>query len=290
MSASILVPTDGSPESEQALDMAVPLARALSLSIVLFWSWEGLGETAPGTSAKAVAQIETQEIADRTATLSEIADRRLLPLSLLFETKVGRGPAAAAILRQADLQEPRFIVFSAHGRSGLKRWRLGSVADRLVRESAYDTVIVTPKIEVSLYPEIGRILVALDGSERAEHALDTALMLARASGATLHLVRAIALRVPAAPLGAEIPYREVTEDLVTAAAAYLRELAALIPDVRVSTEVQLGGAGQAILDSAVGADLVTMTPHAGSGVATVLGSTTDAVIRGCTKPVLIVRT
>ena len=74
------------------------------------------------------------------------------------------------------------------------------------------------------------------------------------------------------------------------AASYLSELAALSPDAPVSTEVQLAAAGQAILDSAVGADLVTMTPHAGSGIArTVLGSTADAVIRGCTKPVLIVR-
>ncbi len=290
MSASILVPTDGSPESERALDVAVPLARALSLSIVLFWSWEGLGEMPSGTSPKAVAQIETEEMADRTAAVSEIAERRLSPLRLLFETKIGRGPAAAAILAQAELQEPRFIVLSTHGRSGFKRWRLGSVADRLVRESAHDTVIVTPNAEVSLNPEIGRILVALDGSEQAEHALDTALTLARASGATLHLLRATALTVPAAPLGAEIPYGQLTEDLVEAASLYLSRLVALIPDVPASTEAPLAPAGQAILDAAAGADLVMMTPHARSGIArTVLGSTTDAVLRGCAKPVLVVR-
>ena len=59
MSASILVPSDGSADSERALAIAVPLARALSLSIVLFWAWEGFADVPATVSDAVIGQIRS---------------------------------------------------------------------------------------------------------------------------------------------------------------------------------------------------------------------------------------
>ena len=53
----ILVPTDGSTESERALDIAIPLAKALDLSITLFWCWEGLPDLDESFSKEFIEEI-----------------------------------------------------------------------------------------------------------------------------------------------------------------------------------------------------------------------------------------
>ena len=290
MTDTILVPTDGSPESERALDIAIPLAQALDLSVTLFWCWEGLPEFEDSFDADFTAPITERETADRAAFAAGLAERRLTPLGIESEIAEGSGHPAAEIVRLGEQLQPRLIAISTHGRSGFKRWRLGSVADRVVHETTRDTVVVAPRDEVQLSDTIDTIVVPLDGSDRAQVALDDALPLGRATGATLQLLRAYMTVVPTTPIGADFAYEQANAAALAAVQSYLEEVASQLTDVPNEIKVLSGDASSSIVAAADEADLVVMSSHGRGGLTRMaLGSVTDAVIRGSGKPVFVAR-
>jgi nucleotide-binding universal stress UspA family protein len=139
------------------------------------------------------------------------------------------------------------------------------------------------------------ILVPLDGSPFAEHALPRALMIAQHSGATVHLVhvhvpstQAYVLDIPPADDTLDRPSRE-----------YEREyLARLVQRITAKWQVPVT---QALLDGSpvvtlhdhalkIAADLVVMTTHGHSPLTRLwLGSVADALVRQVSAPVLLVR-
>ena len=71
------------------------------------------------------------------------------------------------------------LVIATHGRTGMRRWLLGSVADKLSRETPCPDLIIGPNVEVELDNySVKRIVVALDGSELSEEALPVAAWIA----------------------------------------------------------------------------------------------------------------
>ncbi|HYZ19006.1 MAG TPA: universal stress protein [Gaiellaceae bacterium] len=137
-----------------------------------------------------------------------------------------------------------------------------------------------------------RILVAVDGSQSAEAALDEAIALARDHGARLTLISVAApprlvLAGPyLAPVPAESQLRQTAEEIVERAAS-------LVPDdVAVSTVVRTGPAAQAILErvEAAGHDLVVMGSRGLGGLGMlVLGSVSRDVLARSPVPVHLVR-
>lgn len=290
MSDTILVPTDGSPESEHALQIAIPLARALGLSITVFWCWEGLPDFEETFPEEFTERITEKETADRAEAAAELARRRIEPAGVAWEIRSAAGDPGTEIVDLAQVLEARYIAMSTHGRSGLKRWRLGSVADRVMRHAETDTIIVAPDPEVPLRTSIERILVPLDGSERAERALDDALVIARATGASLLLLRAYLTVIASSPVGLDVAYTQANEAALASAQRYLAGVGERIADVPIEITVFGGDAAQAIIEAAEGVDLVVMSSHGRGGLLrAALGSTTDAVIRGSGKPVLVAR-
>lgn len=289
MSDTILVPTDGSPESERALDIAIPLAKALGLSIVMFWCWEGLPDFEETFPEAFTQQITEKETADRAEAAAALARRRIEPEGVAWEIRSAVGDPGTEIVDLAQQLEARYIAMSTHGRSGLKRWRLGSVADRVMRHAETDTIIVAPDPDVPLRPTIERILAPLDGSERAERALEDAVVIARAAGASILLLRAYLTVIATSPVGLDVAYTQANEAALAAAQRYLAAVAEQI-DVPIETTVFGGDAAQAIIEASEGVDLVVMSSHGRGGLLrAALGSTTDAVIRGSGKPVLVSR-
>ena len=121
------------------------------------------------------------------------------------------------------------IVMSTHGRSGISRWRLGSVAGRVLRESETPLLAIGPTVASrELAPvELGRIMIALDGSAFGEAALPIAQELAAALGAHVTLARSIAsafIQYPFAPIALTLP--AVDDQLAAEASAYLESKAA----------------------------------------------------------------
>jgi nucleotide-binding universal stress UspA family protein len=135
------------------------------------------------------------------------------------------------------------------------------------------------------------ILVPLDGSPFAEHALPPAAALARHSGATLHLVT---VSTPLAETSVEGMYfsaAEVEQDLATRYRTYLEDVAKRLPGVKVRTDVPHGDAGTTLCALIhAEADLVVMATHGrGAFERFLLGSTTDEVVGHADKPILLVR-
>jgi nucleotide-binding universal stress UspA family protein len=115
---NILVPTDFSEHSEEALRQAIELARALSARLSLLHSyWFSLSTASP--------DLVPADLMDR------IREAALAELGKLHERVVQ--PAVPAILCEAEQLPAYLVVMGTHGHTGLKHALLGSVAERVVR-------------------------------------------------------------------------------------------------------------------------------------------------------------
>ena len=149
------------------------------------------------------------------------------------------------------------------------------------------------------------LLVALDGSEAAEHVLEHAEALAQKFGSTVTLLRAVisaetllAQSATAGPAVGEVaPPMDPTPILEAEQGAATEYLTAVEGRLRqkglnVSTEHPEGNASDVIVEraQALGVSLILMTTHGRSGLGRlVFGSTADAVLRHAACPVLLVR-
>jgi nucleotide-binding universal stress UspA family protein len=136
----ILVPLDGSAMAEQILPTVTPVAHALGAKLALFQvpivyvsGWM-TGEWYLPTQGL----LDTAE-EDAQAYLRTVADR-LKEQGLDVTTAVSIGPVANCIIEYAEANHMDLIAMCTHGRTGLARWALGSVADRVLR--AGDTPIL----------------------------------------------------------------------------------------------------------------------------------------------------
>lgn len=284
----IIVPLDGSGHNEAALPVAESLARALGAPIELV-------QVVPGRGTR-----DRDDEKPARLYLDSIA--RALPPELRAEITICSGDPAQCLLELAEaraLEPPALMVMGTHGRSGIGRAVIGSVADRLARSAP---------IPVTLVREPGQrtgplqcLLVPLDGSALAEQALPVALELARESGATVHLVRVVEpyWRSLAAAMGVATAYvppsdsAEVEQDMIDEARAYLDGIARQQRRVgaRVAWEVRTGPAAPEILRAAstIGADLVIVSSHGRGGLQRLaLGSVADVLVRTGPAPVMLV--
>jgi len=280
----IVVPLDKSPLAEEALAWAAYLAKSFGDSLHLVTVWDrdnAIWDEPAGGPAPSTERIAAQ--AD--AYLAEVAGREALSgVTVSREVRIGRPTEQVADI--ASDPQTRMVVLTSHGRSGLKRFIQGSVADHLVRTLTVPLFIVRPGAGS---PPISRMLVTLDGSETSEKALAPARAVAVATGTELHLLRV------ANPL-AEMPYTalapapdlgELSRQVFDAANEYLAKTARGGEHV----EVRAGRPLDVILDYAREKDcgLIAMGTHGRGGVLRLaLGSTADAVMRAADRPVLII--
>jgi nucleotide-binding universal stress UspA family protein len=298
MPASLLVPLDGSLHAEQALPLAAELARRndghLLLAIVRSSLPLDVDPTPVHAYLEGVAARMEAELPGRIG--HEVLVDELGPLAY-------RPPAsnlmATLLARHASAKRIQLIVMTTHGRGGIRRAWLGSVADSLIRLAPCPVLLVRPSDDAgSAAPRttqpVRHILVPLDGSEDAARVLPFATAIGSTFDASYTLLRVVS---PLAwdPVGdiyaaypAETPElnREVAAAELEAAAAPLREAGA-----DVSTEVMLDvSPAPAILDFADArhVDLIALsTSGAGRARRMLLGSVADKLIRGADVPVLV---
>jgi nucleotide-binding universal stress UspA family protein len=183
-------------------------------------------------------------------------------------------------------------VMSSHGYSGLARWLLGSVAEKVLRGADCPVLVVR-----SIMP-ITRILITLDGSPLSAHVLEPAMQIARRTLADVTLLRALppldpyelqAMDAHEAGLGQRL--REELRDqaqtyLWSAAEPYARQ------GMTIHTVVEYGEAAQTIMDYAERAeiDLIAMATHGRTGLRRWrYGSVTEKVLRATGRSMLVVR-
>ena len=287
--AIVLVTLDGSPLAEAALPYSAAVASAFGARLVLL----GVLEPQPPNDLLEVrASIDVQQ---RYRTYLDKLAAGLKGKGLAVEVNLRAGRPAEQILEAIEQLQPKLLVMSTHGRSGITRWFYGSVASRLTRETPVPTLFIGPHArERAARPEpIGRILVPLDGSPLAESALTTAEELANALGAQLLLVEAVwtgtqnfVWDIPIDTIG------QIENELAKAAEEYLaRTAAGFHTQTPATTKVLHSQPADALTDFVAREriDLVVMTSHCRAGVSRmVLGSVADRMLQ-CGAPVLLVR-
>lgn len=168
----IVVPLDGSALAEQALPHALTLARALAIPIhlVRIVDTSGISFIGPGmaidqASFAALLQAiatEEQEAADYLASVSQ----RLASTGVTVSTAVRGGPIVEELL--AILQPGDVVVMTTHGRTGLARWFLGSVAEAVLRRATAPVLIIRPPVASQASPKLAKSLNALQETPSAK--------------------------------------------------------------------------------------------------------------------------
>jgi nucleotide-binding universal stress UspA family protein len=146
--SQLLVPLDGSALSEAALPQAATLARSLDCRIqllsVVVPPRVVIADLAYVPDALGVSDEALQADRERANQyLAEVAER-LQHDGLCVQTAVREGPAADTILQHAQTMGARLIVMATHGRTGVERLLLGSVALEVVHRTLFPVMLVHP--------------------------------------------------------------------------------------------------------------------------------------------------
>lgn len=108
---------------------------------------------------------------------------------------IATGDPADSILAAAANTDVDLILLATHGRTGVKRMRLGSVSDKLIKNALCPRLVVGPNVDIDLATySLKRILVPVDGSDLSEQSLPIARHLAGLTGASVGLLRSVSTR------------------------------------------------------------------------------------------------
>ncbi len=284
---TIVLPLDGSEPSESALPYAAALAELTSAPIVVLHVLEEMrpvfdahrGEVVWISPEQPRVELEAPELLEEPISRLRAAGLSVRPVFRL-------GDPAAEILAEVKRWPAPVVVLASHGRGGIERLVLGSVADRVAREAPGPVLVVpaVPTPEQLRRVEFRTILVPLDGSPLSEQALPVALELAPLARASLVLVRS-AESSPASDSGrsqreAEDYLRQVGEALARSATTpILRQVLSGDPAEQLSRFI-----------ASERPDLVVMATHGRSGLARwILGSVTERLLTGRVAPLLLLR-
>ncbi len=320
----ILVPLDGSQLAERALPVASQLARkdgGGTLILVRVTEAPFLAGTNPPESDTVLSlpmiEADHQDAVDYLDRMQHAEG--LAGVSI--ESAVLDGPVAASILEAAQTRTADLIVLCSHGRTGVMRWALGSVAEKIARHATIPVLLVRASggfRQIATGPAPLHALVPLDGSPLAERAVLPAAQLIQALSAPavgevrlLHVITPNLLARNASPREAQGMTQERAEaavlddarEYLAAVATRIRgEIGATVPITITSSVCLADDVAQAITNTAdTGradghgereghpADCVAVATHGRSGLERwVLGSTAERVLRSSQVPLLIV--
>ena len=291
MFQKILIPVDGSQCGDHAAQVGLEFATRLGAHAVL---------------TNALIEYATEKDAQRVIGPSrEMAEKLGVPI----EVRLAEGRFLSigdGIIEASQESNCELIVMGTHGREGIPRMLLGSVAEWVSRRATVPVMLIREQPhQTTEHPKLERILVAVDGSPQSNLALTTASDLACTLGINLELIHVIP-DIPAvysytayeyAPM---IDFEKYQHDLeaesqaiIAAALALLDAHSPKVADVRTS-RVPANGMrlGDAIIKTAKEheADLIVIGTHGRSGVdLLLLGSVAERVSHRSEVPVLMIR-
>jgi len=293
MYSKILVPLDGSERSERVLPPARSIVEALKVDVELLQAIDPKIVTAfsDPEHGRYVDQVGSSLRNNSINYLERIANSFPDPSKVTCSAELGN--AAEVIADKAAADPGTIIAMSTHGRSGVKRWLLGSTADKVLHAAHSPLLLVRATDDTPLGETtwLKKIVVPLDGSKLAELTLPHVVELAKNLGLEVVLVRVFD------PLSqGHIPYvAYIGEKMREEAKAYLElKVRGLKGEglKDVSYLLLQGNAAAKIVDITLAThdNLVAICTHCRSGIGRwVLGSVTDRVVRYSGDPVLVIR-
>jgi nucleotide-binding universal stress UspA family protein len=228
---TILVPLDGSQLADCVLPHVVAIARPFNAETTLLRMLE---KNQAGTSAQLFDLVNWQINKTRADLYLEKTKAWLQESGVVVRKKIMEGLVADGITEYAQNQGTKLIVLSSHGRNGLTQLGISSVTQKIILNAQTSLFIVRAHQygihsgEFSKTLLYQRILVPLDGSQRAENVLPIITQLAQFHKSKILLVQVVqtpdmARQMPPAPEDIDLSNRVVTRNRVEAD-RYLEEL------------------------------------------------------------------
>jgi len=290
---------DGSKTAEKVLPYARYLAGMFNIPIELFAVFD-IAEMAAQMSTEKAQFLDTMvEDGVRHSTVYLQAIASTFP-DADVKCTVAKAQAADAIIERGEADTAMLITMATHGRSGLNRFLLGSIAEKVLRGTANALLLVRATEEAKSAGEaaLKSIIVPLDGSELAESVLPMVADLAQKLDLEIELFRAYHFPYNVYP-GDGGFYAGAYETLIAGvreeASEYLDKKVTEVKKLgvaKVSCVTKEGTAGDQIiaLERKTPGALIAMCSHGRSGVKRwALGSVAEIVVRHSSGPVLITR-
>jgi nucleotide-binding universal stress UspA family protein len=296
MYTRILLPLDGSKVAEQGLPYARFLAKALKIPVELLEvvDLEALRLLANPERGRHIDILLSEKIETGKSYLEAIAQSFQGTQVTCF---VEKGTPQDMVIERAATDKDTLIVMATHGRSGIQRWVLGSVADKVLHGSTNHLFLIRANEQGKAVGDgaLKKVIVPLDGSPLAETVLPYVVDLAKKMRLEVVLMRAYAL--PPSVTGEDYGFysADFLDQIEVEARDYLAEK---IKEVKgkglenVSSVVNVGYGAEEIITLArkTPDNFIAMSTHGRSGIKRwVLGSVTDRVVRHSGDPVLIIR-
>ncbi|MFC1917164.1 universal stress protein [Chloroflexota bacterium] len=277
MYEKILVPLDGSRLAELALPYAEEMAGKLGSEIILL-------SVADSSVAREYHQhqiyvekiiTETKHNAERYL---EGSNRR----EVIVSTETVVGNPAEEIMNYAEQESVGLIIMVTHGASGIRRWALGNIADKVLQASRQPVALIRAKSPRDVCDRgiLDRLLVMLDGSAESEAVLPYVEELATGLSAEITLLQVV---------------DEQIDTVFADAEGYLEKICQRLAEKGIGAHCEVRAGAPATegikLADEIEADMVAMVTHGRSGAGFWKpGSVAEKVLKGGKTPVLLVRT
>jgi len=289
----MLVPLDGSELSEIVLSYVKELANRLQLEVTLFHVCNPKEDE---MTPLREAYIEHKAEIFMRQLKSGQEKKNIKPEGKKVQVKgeFAIGSPAEEILHYAEKNNIDLILMTTHGRSGFKRWLLGSVADKVLSSSKLPVWLVPARVaEEIIYDKWPKrtILVPLDGSKLAESVLPHVIALTKQWEPE---PADVVLFGVCEPLAAEGTYFLNIPLIMEELENYLTKTEKQLKDAGFSVRVEIrrGKPAEKIVDfvNENSINLIIMSTHARSGLGRwSFGSVTAKVLRDSTRPIFLVR-
>ncbi len=186
----ILCPVDLSPATSTVLRWAGLFADTYGGKVELLHAdWQEWPPYFTATQIQTFVKQNREHLDALRHELDRVA-QEALGMKVPYSTAVVEGHPVTAILEHASAHSPELIVMGSHGRSGIARLRLGSVAENIVREATIPTLIIKT-IANQQTPKISRVLCPVSFTKLASRSLELSVSVASAFKARLFLVHAV---------------------------------------------------------------------------------------------------
>jgi nucleotide-binding universal stress UspA family protein len=293
----ILVPLDGSKTAEAVLPYARLLAGALKVPVELLTVVDvvDIGTHIPSEHFMDLDALIKDQVLRHEKYLKNVAQSFQ---SENVSCTVQKGIAGGGIISKAGADQGTLIAMATHGRSGFRRWLLGSVAEKVLRAANNPLLLVRAKDKAASdgAVAIDSVMVPLDGSELAESILPPVVDLVKAIKLAVRIMRCYSVTdVVSSYEDYGIGLQSLREKSKNEATRYLDAKKEELKGQglsEVDSFTSEGEPAEAIIEAAKQATncLIAMCTHGRSGVSRwVLGSVTEKVVRHSGNPVLVIR-
>jgi nucleotide-binding universal stress UspA family protein len=302
----LLVPLDGSELAEIALPYAEEIARHFGSEVILLnvrTPTENLDK--PEHRAYLTKMVATIEQNIKKSTDMPTGEKFKVTSAIVGSPGMFTHPAEH-ILDYADKENISLIVMATHGQTGVRRWTLGSTANKVAQAFQSPLLLIRASANAPKKVHFGNLLVPLDGSLPGEAVLPYIENLSARLKSKINLLNVVEMQYhlypfsePIAYYGAsgivKVPYNEEElQPFKETAEKYVKGVSDKLTTagIKASYDVMIGSPGEEIIkaEEKTHPDIVVMSTHGHSGFGRFdHGSVTDKVLHAGNTPLLLVR-